>query len=71
MEPQGIIDLADKIIYEKCTDWICFNSYFSKLLVSDDYDTFIFMFVIWTNKFIENELNIVCKKKNIWNYRKN
>lgn len=59
MKSQGIIDLADKMIYEENSDWICFNAYFSKILVEADYDAFFLLFVIWINKYIENELYVI------------
>lgn len=60
MGPQGIIDLSDKMIYEENSDWIIFNHYFLKLLKSNDYDAFVFMYIIWLNKHIEQRLNEKC-----------
>lgn len=60
MGPQGIIDLSDKLIYEDNSDWVVLNHYLLKLIKEKDYDTFVFMFVIWLNKHIEYKLDEKC-----------
>lgn len=60
MESQELIDLADKLIYKDNSDKACFGIYFSKLLLDGDFDAFVFLFIIWMNKYIENKLGQIC-----------
>ena len=63
MGPQGIVDLADKIIFEDNSEWIGFRKYLAPLIREKDYDTFFLLYVIWINRKLEQALDNIAQEQ--------